>query len=76
MSTTADNYYYYNPVVRHKYLTVDCVFCDYQTARDRANNLRHLVNMVDAKRDGYGKFVCKNQFAIYPTKDKNKIWMK
>ena len=63
-------YYYYNPVVRHKYLTVDCVPCDYQTAKDRANNLRHLVNKIDAKRSGYGKFVCKNQVTIYPTKDK------
>ena len=65
-----NNYYYYNPVVRHNYLTIDCVPCDYQTARDRANNLRYLVNIIDEKRTGYGKFVCKNQVTIYPTKDK------
>ena len=68
-----NNYYYYNPVVRHNYLTIDCVPCDYQTAKDRANNLRHLVNIIDAKRSRYGKFKCKNYIDIYPTGDKEKI---
>ena len=67
------DYYYYRPTVRYNYLTVDRIPCDYNTARDKANSLRHLLTMIDNLRGGYGKFKCKNYIDIYPTGDKEKI---